>query len=74
MKYRLIVQGWERERVIPYQSEDPGRTIATHRMKEEKGKTVGYRKGASSHALETRREHHGIRLHQDRSTEILTWK
>ena len=40
------------ERVInnltPYQSEDPSPTIPTHRMKEEKGKTGGDKKGASS--------------------------
>ena len=29
-----------RERLTPYQSEDPNPTIQTHRMKEEKGKTV----------------------------------
>ena len=30
-----------RERLTPYQSEDPNPTTPTHRMKEEKGKTVG---------------------------------
>ena len=29
-----------RERLTPYQSEDPNPTTPTHRMKEEKGKTV----------------------------------
>ena len=29
-----------RERLTPYQSEDPNPTTTTHRMKEEKGKTV----------------------------------
>ena len=29
-----------RERLTPYQSEDPNLTTLTHRMKEEKGKTV----------------------------------
>ena len=33
-----------RERLTPYQSEDPNPTTPTHRMKEEKGKTVGDKK------------------------------
>ena len=37
-----------RERLTPYQSEDPNPTIPTYRMKEEKGKTVGDKKWASS--------------------------
>ena len=37
-----------RERLTPYQSEDPNPTTPTHRMKEEKGKTVGDKKWASS--------------------------
>ena len=37
-----------RERLTPDQSEDPSPTIVTHRMKEEKGKTGGDKKGASS--------------------------
>ena len=37
-----------RERLTPYQSEDPNPTTTTHRMKEEKGKTVGDKKWASS--------------------------
>ena len=37
-----------RERLTPYQFEDPNPTIPTHRMKEEKGKTVGDKKWASS--------------------------
>ena len=34
----------ERERLTPYQSEDPNPTTPAHRMKEEKGKTVGDKK------------------------------
>ena len=41
----IIYKGWQckagRERSTPYQSEDPGLSIQTHRMEEEKGKTVG---------------------------------
>ena len=37
-----------RERLTPYQFEDPNPTTPTHRMKEEKGKTVGDKKWASS--------------------------
>ena len=37
------MQGRERART-PYQSEDPNPTTPTHRMKEEKGKTVGDKK------------------------------
>ena len=33
-----------RERLTPYQSEDPNPTTPTHRMKKEKGKTVGDKK------------------------------
>ena len=33
-----------RERLTPYQSEDPNPTTPTHRMKEEKMKTAGDRK------------------------------
>ena len=33
-----------RERLTPYQSEDPNPTAPTHRIKEEKGKTVGDKK------------------------------
>ena len=48
----IIKRGWQckdgRERLTPYQSEDPNPTTATHRKKEEKGKTVGDKKGASS--------------------------
>ena len=47
-KYRIIIiikKGWQckagRERLTPYQSEDPNPTTPTHRMKEEKGKTAG---------------------------------
>ena len=47
----IIKKGWEykagRERLTNYQSKDPSPTIPTHRMKEEKGKTGGYKKGAS---------------------------
>ena len=46
----IIKRGWQckagRERLTPYQSEDP--TTPTHRNKEKKGKTVGDKKGASS--------------------------
>ena len=48
----IIKIGWQckavRERLTPYQSEDPNPTTPTHRKKEEKGKTVGDKKGASS--------------------------
>ena len=37
-----------REQLTPYQSEDPNPTTPTHRIKEEKGKTVGDKKWASS--------------------------
>ena len=44
----IIKEGWQckagRERLIPYQSEDPNPTTPTHRMKEEKGKTAGNKK------------------------------
>ena len=55
MKYIIIIiikRGWQckagRERLTPYQSEDPNPTTPTHRKKEKKGKTVGDKKGASS--------------------------
>ena len=38
----------ERERLTPNQSEDPNPTTPIHRMKEEKGKTAGDKKWASS--------------------------
>ena len=48
----IINRGWQCkagiERLTPYQSEDPNPTTPTHRKKEEKGKTVGDKKGASS--------------------------
>ena len=48
----IIKRGWQcktgRERLTLYQSEDPNPTTPTHRKKEEKGKTVGDKKGASS--------------------------
>ena len=48
----IIKRGWQckagRERVTPYQSKYPNPTTPTHRKKEEKGKTVGDKKGASS--------------------------
>ena len=48
----LLKKGWQckagRERLKPCQSEDPNPTTPTHRMKEEKGKTAGDKKGASS--------------------------
>ena len=48
----IIKRGWQckagRERLTPYLSEDPNPTTPTHRKKEEKGKTVGDKKGASS--------------------------
>ena len=44
----IIKKGWQfkamRERLAPYQSEDPNPTTPTHRMKEEKGKTAGDKK------------------------------
>ena len=44
----IIKRGWQRkagrERLTPYQSEDPNPTTPTHRKKEEKGKTVGDKK------------------------------
>ena len=44
----IIKKYWKckagRERLTPYQSEDPNPTTPTHRMKEEKGKTAGDRK------------------------------
>ena len=50
--YIIIKKGWQykagRERLTPYQSEDPNSATPTHRMKEEKGKTAGDRKRASS--------------------------
>ena len=48
----IIKRDWQckagRERSTPYQSEDPNPTTPTHWKKEEKGKTVGDKKGASS--------------------------
>ena len=44
----IIIKGRQckagRERLTPYQSEDPNPTTPTHRKKEEKGKTVGDKK------------------------------
>ena len=44
----VIKKGWQckawRERLTPYQSEDPNPTTPNHRMKEEKGKTAGDKK------------------------------
>ena len=44
----IIKRGWQcksgRERLTPYQSEDPNPTTPTHRKKEEKGKTEGDKK------------------------------
>ena len=44
----IIKKGWQckagRERLTPYQSEDPNPTTPTQRMKEEKFKTAGNRK------------------------------
>ena len=44
----IIKKGWQcnagRERLTPYQSEDPNHTTPIHRMKEEKGKTAGDKK------------------------------
>ena len=44
----IIKRGWQhkagRERLTPYQYEDPNPTTPTHRKKEEKGKTVGDKK------------------------------
>ena len=41
----LLKKGWQcmagRERLTPYQSEDPNPTTPTHRMKEEKEKIAG---------------------------------
>ena len=49
----LLKKCWQckagRERLTPYQSEDPRPTTPTHRIKEEKVKTVGDKKGASSY-------------------------
>ena len=47
----IIKKGWQRkagrERLTPYQSEDPNPKTPTHKMKEEKGK-AGDKKWASS--------------------------
>ena len=47
----IIKKGWQfkagGERLTPYQSEDPSPTITTYRMREENGKTVKDKKGAS---------------------------
>ena len=44
----IIKRGWQckggRERLTPYQSDDPNPTTPTHRKKEEKLKTVGDKK------------------------------
>ena len=44
----IIKRGWQckagRERLTPYQSEDPNPTTPTDRKKEGKGKTVGDKK------------------------------
>ena len=44
----VIKKGWQcktgRERLTPYQSEDPNPTTPTHRMKEDKWKTAGGKK------------------------------
>ena len=50
--YRILIiiikRGWQckagRERLTPYQSEDPNPTTPTRRKKEEKEKTVGDKK------------------------------
>ena len=47
IKKRLAMQAG-RELLTPYQSEDPNPTTPTHRMKEEKWKTAGEKKWASS--------------------------
>ena len=48
----IITRGWQckagRERLTPYQPKDPNPTAPTHRKKEEKEKTVGDKKWASS--------------------------
>ena len=48
----VIKKGWKcmvvRERLAPYQSEYPSPTIPTHSIKEEKRKSIGDKKGASS--------------------------
>ena len=50
----LLKKGWQckavRERLTPYQFEDPNPTKPTHRMKEEKGKRAGDKKWANSQA------------------------
>ena len=51
-----------RERLTPYQSEDPNPTTQTHRMKEEKGKTVGNKK-ALTLFLKPAVPHHRTRGH-----------
>ena len=44
----MIKKGWQckagRERLTPYQTEDPDPTTPTHGMTEEKGKTAGDKK------------------------------
>ena len=44
----ILKKGWQcragRERLTPYESEDPNPTTPTHRMEEEKGKTAGDKK------------------------------
>ena len=39
-----------RERLTPYQSEDPSPTIPIHRMKKDRGKSVRVERGVSSYA------------------------
>ena len=48
----IIKKDWQckagRERLTPYQSEDPSPTLPTYREKEEKGKIVEDKKGESN--------------------------
>ena len=48
----IIIQDWQykagRERLTPYQSEDPSPTLLTYRGKAEKGKIVEDKKGESN--------------------------
>ena len=57
------------ERLTPYESEDPSLAITTHRMKEEKGKTVGNKKGASSQANEKALAGPALETHQSHTIE-----
>ena len=45
----LVMQGWERA-INNLSVRRPGPTISTHRMKEEKRKTIGDKRAASSKA------------------------